>query len=234
MDTDANNVTMRGTHRWPGVRLTVLGYAITVAGRPTDPSPPRRSGLPMRRTLLGLVGAAIAVPSAIVPAVASADDSTTATINVAVRSLTVSPASVTYSQCYDSSLNSTGAAIVIPGGYCQGLDNNISITNGSVAGHIDVQGSDAVPADNGTHWTLTSNNVPGTDQFLEETTSTPNGFSGPKLATAPACDTAFDETTHCAASAGQTGSEKLYVVAPSATTDPSTSFTTVITWTAVP
>jgi hypothetical protein len=189
---------------------------------------------------IGLVGAT--------PASASGTSGgTTASINVAagaVRSVTVSPSATTFTACASSAGASSGTTLVFPNGTC--LAGPVTITNGSQPGHIDVQGSDAVPSDNGTRWTLclpmvgapvvpctgTANPLtPGADQFAEEA-NTANGTGSPPLTNNPQCDTAFSAA--CAASSGQSASETLILLGPQSSSDPSASFTTVWTWTAVP
>jgi hypothetical protein len=192
---------------------------------------------------------AIAVATAL-PASADSSGSSTATVNIAVRSITVSPGTTTFDTCVNNTDQSTGSALTFPNGICQTSSaNQVTITNGTNPGHIDVQGSDAIPSDNGTHWTLCggtggptctgssggfcgpSHLLGGQDQFQECDVSGSDSLS-PILTTAPQCDTGF--AAACAASAGQSQVEILGMDGPTASTDTSTSFTTVWTWTAVP
>jgi hypothetical protein len=166
------------------------------------------------------------------PALAAGSGSTTATINVGsqVRSLTVSPTAINF--CTPSS------PLVFPNGLCFGFP--VTITFGNVAGHVDVSGADAVPADGGIpNWTLCGGTGPtcavdgnvlgGTDQYSETT----QGSSGMHLANSPQCDTAFNAGT-CSASANQASSETFNMFGPFSSTNQSVSFQTNITWAAVP
>jgi len=183
-----------------------------------------------------------------IPASANTSASTTGTITVAVRSVTVSPSSIAFGSCVtNDGLTSTGSALTFPNGGCQAI--NITITNGTAPGHIDITGADAIPADSGTHWTLcgavaaaggaTCANgqfTPGVDQFFEEGHSSNTSAPSPPLSTTPQCDLAFANSggASCSATSGQVGSEYLSLEGPSSSTDNSTSFTTIWTWTAVP
>jgi hypothetical protein len=86
--------------------------------------------------------AAAALPAG--TALADTSGSVKVTINVAVRSVSLSPTAT--DQC------SGGAPLTFPNGRCN--STTITVTNGSAAGHIDVQGADAIPQDLATHWTL--------------------------------------------------------------------------------
>lgn len=103
-----------------------------------------------------------------------------------------------------------------------------------------------MPSDNGTHWTLcggtggasctgTGGAQPGQDQFKQGTVNATATPTPVPMTTSPACDTEFDGTKgDCAAAGGQAQTENLFLVGPSASTDTSASFTTIVTWTAVP
>jgi hypothetical protein len=58
---------------------------------------------------------------------------------------------------------------------------------------------------------------------------------GPQLSTSMQCDTAFSGPTpgNCVATSGQSATETLNMEGPSAATDTSPSFSSVVTWTAV-
>jgi hypothetical protein len=195
---------------------------------------------------LAVVAVCAAGMASVVPVAASTSGASTATVNIAVRSITVSPASFTFDSCgEDGTTTSTGSVLVIPGGTC-GSTSAITVTNGSAPGHVDVQGVDAIPADAGTHWTLCSatvdcsgpslgcggcGNYPGADQFTERDQVGAN--NGPDLTTSAQCDTVFAPSS-CAASSSQAVVERVSLWGPNSSTDGSTSFTTVWTWTAVP
>jgi hypothetical protein len=172
------------------------------------------------------------------PAQAASSGSSTATVNIATRSVTVTPSSLTFDSCSDNNTNSTGTYLTYPNGDCL-TTGTVTVTNGNQPSHIGVSGADAIPADNGTHWTLcggngtgcTNSGFPGQDQFGEQGHS-PSG-SSPYLTSLPQCDTSFSAA--CAATAGQGNSLiRLELIGPSASTDPSLSFSTVWTWTAFP
>jgi len=148
---------------------------------------------------------------------------------------------------------SNSQPVTFPNDHCPASDY-VTVTNGPVAGAIDVQGADAVPSDGGTHWQLCggpggtdcsgaandgvseaplggSANYPGQDQYQEETED--EGGDSPALTNNPQCDTAY-YGMNCQASAGQAISESIVFLGPSASTDPSGTFTSSIMWTAVP
>lgn len=176
------------------------------------------------------------------PALADDRGSTTATINIAVRSVTVTPSAVTYGNCVDSNILSTGNGLTFPNGACgaptEALDGvtAIVVTNGDVPSHIDVEGADAVPADQGPHWILVGGSgVPSQDEFAELTLNAGLTGAGGEvyLSTTPQCDYPLYQGS-CFAQAGEPGADVLNMKGPSASTDPSTSFTTTVTWLAVP
>jgi hypothetical protein len=169
-------------------------------------------------------------------------------INAGVRSLTVSPTSV--------SICSPASPLSPPNGRCRG--GPVTVTNGPVGGHIDVAGADAAPSDgSGNGWVVCgsvsapactgppvdpsnprSQIYPGQNQYLEgvgQLYSGDGNLYGVDLSNTPECDQSWRPPSFsCAVSAGETGNEVITVVAPSASTDQSPTFTTSITWTAVP
>jgi hypothetical protein len=203
---------------------------------------------------IGMVAISLTFIGALPSGADSTSGSSTATVNIAVRSVNVSPSTTTFNQCYDANGNLLPSAVLVfPFGMCQTIDTAaVTITNGSAPGHIDVQGADAIPSDNGTHWTLcggaggpacTSSisnalvagiKYPGQDQFVELTSI--GGISGTlgtaPLTNSPQCDDQFGSS--CVATSGQATTESLVLQGPTASTDSSSSFTTVWTWTAVP
>jgi hypothetical protein len=205
----------------------------------------------MRRTRLAIAGAVVAAAflAAGAALAAAPSGSLTETIDVGVRSLTVSPPAV--------SICSPASPLTSPNGDCPSSDF-IAVTNGPVGGHIDVNGTDAVPSDGGTHWTLCSyyvdcagpgfgsGHLPGSDQYATGAYQTYDQFGdavGPFLENSPECDTSWSGLAGARVSglgvcvpvsANQTASEYLYVRGPSSSTDQSPTFTTSVTWTAVP
>lgn len=181
-----------------------------------------------------------------VPAVAATTGSNTATLALTpapIRSVTVTPATATFGAC--SGPNSS--ELFFPNGVCTvglggtgGITGGVTITNGTAAGHIDVNGQNATPSDNGTAWSLVSVGTPGVDQFREATDGAAVNTVGTNLtivSTQAACDTAFTVTSgagDCTASAGQSADESVVVEGPSSSTDQNGPFTITTTWTAVP
>jgi len=177
-------------------------------------------------TLLLLVTATL---GGLAPAQAQSSGDATATIPVTplVRSVTVSPNAVTYGNCTKG-----GASLTFPNDTC--TTPAVTVTNTGSAGHINVHGSDAVPSDSGTHWSLlggTTTSPPGPDKFAELTANTAGG-PGTTLSNTDACDETF--TMGCTASANQSANETVGLTGPSSSSDSSSSFSTTITWTAVP
>jgi len=191
------------------------------AGRPG----PARGRL---RTAVLPVGAALAVFLTSGATAALADTpqgGVDVTVPIAMLSLTVAPTSVTLDNCSGGS--STAHALGFPHGSCSA--GGITVTNTGAPSHVRVQGSDAVPSDNGKHWQLLAATT-GLDQFDVQLNG-PTGYVT-QLYTLPTCDQAFNAGT-CTASEGASTIESLGFFGPSATTDTSSSFTTTVTWIAV-
>jgi hypothetical protein len=188
-------------------------------------------------SLAGLAVLAIFVASA---SAAAPSASLQETIYQAVRSVTVSPSSVAI--CPSSS------PLIYPSGTCTSPE--ITITNGLAGGHMDVVGADAVPADNGLQqdWTLCGNTgqgyncsggnistTPGNNQYLEQTEPFGGGTAATPLGYYAECDTAFDSGgTGCVTTSEEASNELIALTGPESSTDQSASFTTSVTWTAVP
>jgi hypothetical protein len=164
------------------------------------------------------------------------------TISIGVRSVTVTPNSIAMCPSVEP--------LTFPNGICYGPP--VTITNGPAAGHIDVNGADAVPSDDsGSRWSLCTIcgtctgvqpppdcSVPGQDQYEENSELFVAGefHPGPQLTDAAQCDSAFDEPAAfaCTASPAQVATEPMAISGPTSSTDPSPTFTTSVTWTAVP
>jgi hypothetical protein len=182
--------------------------------------------------LAGSLAAAVLIPAGL--ATAASSGTVDETINVGVLSVTVSTSAVT--------LCSSASPLTFPNGTCE--SPNITITNGTTPANIEVSGADAVPSDGGTEWTLCQvlkvsgptpcdgSDNPGADQYSEFTQGGGPQLDGPG---SPQCDTAFDPspTPGCSASAGQSASESIGLTGPSSSTDPSSTFKSSVTWTAV-
>lgn len=187
----------------------------------------------MRLLVLGALGIALVAVGAAHVSSAFAGGTTgsvNATIDIAplpTLSLTVSPASFTY--C------SPQAGLTFPNGQCT-ASSAVTITYGNEAGHVDVTGADAVPNVGNVPWTLcggtgpvcTGTDGPGPDQYFES--------AGVFLTKTAQCDTDFVAGgTPCDAAGGQSVNETFGIEGPStSTSDGASSFSTSITWTAVP
>ena len=127
------------------------------------------------------------------------------------------------------------------------LDRASQCDTAVFASHIHVAGADFVPSDNGAHWTLCSGagctgpsgstpfaHTPGVDQANESTRGGAGNTGTSDLGGSPVCDDAFDGSGGCTAAAGASQSEFIRMEGPTTSTDTSTSFTTTITWSAVP
>lgn len=193
-----------------------------------------------------LVGTLTAVLTAGSSLAASPTGAVTETINVGVRSLTVSPNAV--------SMCSSASPLTFPNGSCSSPP--ITITEGPAGGHVEVNGANAAPSDQaGNAWSLCwpagappasisscsaqPQLQPAQDQYDEYTAQLDATGKilavGPWLTNAPACDGAFDGAAGgCAATPGQAANEVVGLTGPSASTDQSPTFTTSVTWTAAP
>ena len=181
-----------------------------------------------------------------------AGNSTTASLSVVptTLSVTVSPGTTKFGNCSGGGAPaSTPTALGYPNGRCSvGMPGAagsfpITISNKGKAADIYVNGSNAVPSDNGTHWRLCNQGahpavactgpagLPGADQYVAENFASggqnPNG-----LTDAPACDDEF-VSPGCSATTGQSQSEGIELIGPTQSADTSTSWTVTITWTAV-
>ena len=192
--------------------------------------------------------------------VAGGAGTTTAHLKVVptIRSVTVSPGSVTFGDCSGGSgyTNSTQNALGYPNGSCTvgaiGVNQTfpITVTYTGIPGSVYVSGSNAVPADNGADWTLCSppgspagqtactgtQGLPGADQYMVMNFAEAVENAG-VLTTAPACDKEFDGHGGCTATPlefqNQVQHEGLVLTGPKSWSDHSTSWTVTVTWTAV-
>jgi hypothetical protein len=188
-----------------------------------------------------------------VPATAATTGSNVGTLTLtppAVRSVTVTPATSTFANC----TGPNAAQLAFPNGFCSvgvagnsGAAGGVTVTNGTAAGHIDVNGANAVPSDSGTPWTLLDSpsayapslTTPAADQYdeLTQVLFSGHGVVNSVVSTTPTCDLAFDGTTStpggCTAAAGASTTESLVIEGPSTSTDAG-PFAITTTWTAVP
>jgi hypothetical protein len=175
-----------------------------------------------------------------------------------IRSVTVSPGSVTFGDCSGGSgyTNSTQSSLGYPNGSCTvgaiGVNESvpITVTYTGLPGSVYVSGSSAIPADNGTEWTLCSppgspsgqtpcsgtQGMPGDNQYMVMNFSSTVANAG-VLTTTPACDKEFDSSGGCTAAPqefqNQVQHEGLVLTGPSSWDDHSTSWTLTVTWTAM-
>jgi|SRR5580698_8125011 hypothetical protein len=174
-----------------------------------------------------------------------------------IRSVTVSPGTVTFGNCTGGSgdTNSLGSSLGYPNGSCSvgmfGVNESfpITVTYTGIPGKVFVSGSAAVPADNGAQWKLCSpnsssngcsgaNGLPGEDQYMVMNYA-PGVANAGVLTTTPSCDADFDAVPAggCSASPpelqSQVQHEGLLLTGPETWDDHSTSWTIYVTWTAV-
>jgi hypothetical protein len=176
-----------------------------------------------------------------------------------IRSVTVSPGSVTFGNCTggSGSTNSSGNTLGYPNGSCQvgsfGVNESvpITVTYTGISGQVYVSGSNADPSDGGSAWTLCSPNAssggsttcnggsgqPGSNQYTVENFAEDVPNAG-VLTTTPTCDQEFDLGGGCTATPAefknQVQHEGLVLIGPKTWSDHSTSWTITVTWTAEP
>jgi hypothetical protein len=192
--------------------------------------------------------------------VAGGGGTTTAHLKVVptIRSVTVSPGSVTFGDCSGGSgyTNSTQNSLGFPNGSCTvgaiGVNETfpITVTYTGIPGSVYVNGSDAVPADNGAEWSLCSppgspagqtactgtQGLPGDNQYMVMNFAGAVENAG-VLTKTPACDKEFASHGGCGATPqefqNQVQHEGLLLTGPRSWNDHSTSWTVTVTWTAV-
>lgn len=210
-----------------------------------------------RRVLIAGTAALAMGASLATPVAAGSSGSLSGTISVVTMSITVSPSTANFGSCDTG--NSTPTQLGFPNGRCfapvdtTNSQTSISIANTGAAGHVEVQGSNAVPADAGTPWTLcTETSIagtatctgpttygpprPGRDQLTVETAQWGTRLGGAILTTTPSCDSGISPPApaNCSLAAGATALEFLQLIGPTASTDASTTLTTTATWIIVP
>jgi len=219
-----------------------------------DRTPRTPSGRPRRRHLGAavVVVALLAAPVLAVPAGADTNASSTGSVSVLVRSVTVSPSTFTYQDCkyHDNKPTGTVAGLVIPDGFCTTAGNVLNVTNGPVASHLEAASTGFTPSDGGTPWSLctpvaradlpactgplfgTGHQLPtpGTDQAQVELSSaiSPNGID---LSSTPQC---YGRGATCMETPGRVDQETAILVGPNSSTDQSPTFSNTLTWTVVP
>ena len=217
--------------RWP-VAAGAVALAVLLAGCGSNSAPPAGSGK----------GASINMSLNTVPV---------------IRSVTVSPAKGTFTDCSGGNPGdntaSAGGKLGYPNGRCwygQPEPNGrfpITITNTGIASQIDVSGESANPSDAGDQWSLCNtghspvtvcsgdgHQAPGADQYKLENFSPDNGVNSAGIAGTWLCDRQFGQGGNCKALQGTFQTEGFELVGPATTTDNSTSWTVTITWMPVP
>jgi hypothetical protein len=173
-----------------------------------------------------------------------------------IRSVTVSPGSVTFGNCTGGGgyTNSVGTSMGYPNGSCSvglvGINESfpITVTYTGIPGDVFVNGSSAVPSDDGKSWALCTPNstttctggegLPGTDQYMVSNFAQGVADAG-VLTTSPRCDEEFNSQPDGGCSAtppefkSQVQHEGLLLTGPESWSDHSTSWTLSVTWTAV-
>jgi hypothetical protein len=97
-----------------------------------------------------IVAAALAAVLSTEPARGAQSATATATINVLIKSVTLSTSKLTYGNCKGG--HSTPSSLGFPWARC--TTGPVVVTNGDASAGIAVSGSTAVPSDGGTAWTL--------------------------------------------------------------------------------
>jgi hypothetical protein len=212
--------------------------------RKTRPGSPRSIPLGPIAKLVAAVSALAALAGVLAPGALGAN---TGTLSVQIPTIAYVK-SITLSTTGLGCNASGGGALGYPNNKCQ--TGQYTITNGTAPSTILVQGANATPSATpaGQAWSLVPSPLlggPGKDQYTEST-AVPTGAIGSSLTnttplgTTAACDQSFPtgtSATGCgsgggAASPGQVVNEGLTLVGPSASTDPGTSFSTTVTYTA--
>jgi hypothetical protein len=174
-----------------------------------------------------------------------------------IRSITVSPHKAKFSDCAGglavNNTRSTPDALGFPNGICYsgtpGSSYPITITNTGIAAAIDVSGSNAIPSDGGTSWSLcnlgdspvvacsgANGKTPGTNQYAVQNFAPNQLLNTAGLTATPTCDMQFGGggQDHCLAGNGASQTEGLRLIGPTSTDDSATKWTVTITWIPVP
>jgi hypothetical protein len=174
-----------------------------------------------------------------------------------IRSVTVSPGKARFGNCTGGrpsrNTASTSKALGFPNGSCAVTGPApagsfpVTITNTGIASSIEVSGTNAVPKDGGTDWSLcnlgshpavactdASGKEPGVNQYLLQNTTVDGRMNAGGLTDTPTCDHEFDSTSGCLAMQGSAQNEGIDLTGPYSSDDISTSWTVTITWTPIP
>jgi len=173
-----------------------------------------------------------------------------------IRSVTVTPGRATFANCRGgqpgNDTGSTGKALGYPNGHCWlgnpgGAVYPITITNTGIAANIDISGSNAIPSQGSTQWSLCNTGAspaaacadrggsrPGLNQYYLRDFAASGAPDPAGLTGTPACDGAFGTPGHCWTAAGTSRKEAIEIIGPSSSGNSSTSWTVTVTWTPVP
>jgi hypothetical protein len=193
-------------------------------------------------TVLGATAGLISLAAFTVPAEASPPAPRTATVTAAltavmpVRSVTVSATSISYTNCKTSGGTPTPSGLHFPNGHCTAA---LTVTNGPTSGQILVASSPFTPSDGGATWEPCGFSqvvcggggqpaAPGLDQVHLT-------IGGRVTAGAhAACLVPAIQDDTCDIAANRTVQAGLSVIGPADSTDPSSSWHNVLTFTAAP
>ena len=213
--------------------------------------------MPSLRALRALAAAAAVVTSIAIAsptaeaATPTSGSSTTVSVTAGIRSVSVSTTAVVLSECsiwYSGTYTQTGSTLDFPDGGCLS-PTPVTITNGPVAGHIDVSTTNATSESGAIPWKPCGAAAvqcagglftPGMDQFMISMATAHSGGYAYAVGTNAACDHTFDTSAAgtsapaCTAGPGQAATEWFDLHGPSASSIPNTSWTFTVTWTAVP
>lgn len=196
----------------------------------------------LRQTFVGALISGLLVLSLSLPGLATG--SVGVTLSAAVRSVTVTGFNGTTSVAFTDCDGVAGAALSYPNSVCNSQE--FTLVNGSARSHLYVHGGDMIPADSGTPWTLcflapqpacAAPLHPGLDQYQMQTVYATTG-GGRALTNGNQCDAfaagavVFEDGCRAAGGAAIPGHFQL--VGPSVSTDNSSTFSTTVTWTALP
>ena len=207
-------------------QLTIGSFDIGVV---RSPSIRRRANWARgSRGAFGLATAAGLLLALAAPASAGSTGAATGNVDVApppVKSITVSPGSFSYTSC--GGPNGASTTLQIPGGQCQ--SSTIVVTNTGAPAQIWVSTGDMIPADGGAHWT--PGETPGPDVFRLAQSSMAS-FNAAYIPYGLGVIDSFINPVMGPAASGTQASEQFALLAPTSSSDTSTSWHHVITWTA--
>jgi hypothetical protein len=166
-----------------------------------------------------------------------------------LRSVTVSTSTATFGNCTGGSANadtlSTSTALGYPNGQCwvgtPAVSFPITITYTGPPGSVFVAGSNAVPSDGGTGWSLcnttatctgSGGGMPGADQYMLENFGQYTNNKLTALTGGLACDQQWGPGG-CSAAPSESHSEGIKLTGPESSDDTSTLWTVPVTWMAI-